>query len=556
MSEKPILRYGDWKDNGHLLRDVARLGYLKPTDLVLDPTYGRGLWWTKFRPERLVIGNRDQDGSDFRNLDFRDGLFDAIAYDPPYVCVDMQTEILTEHGWLFGHEVEQGDLAYTLNHKTGTGEWQPILEVIRLPRAKRQMLSLSGNGHSSLTTMEHRWPVLSRRRTGAVRRYEREWATSATFRSDDLVPICAPHSGAPSEAKFSDAFVEVVAWFWTEGHLEKSRNGSTSAYGNIVQSHVVNSDNCVRIRSALTRAFGPDAGHFPRLGRVSDGIPRWREARDGHKEVFWFSSDLGRILVEVAPGRVPTRQFLNSLTAAQVNLFIDISMRADGHSRSTSDTLGQKSREAAESFQYACTLAGIGSSMHQLGSGMWNVRLRRRPTMKPFRNSPTVVEHDGPVWCVRTPTSTWLARRNGTVFFTGNCKGGRTTSGIEEMDSRYGLDDTPHTPAGLQDLINTGLREMYRVVKTNGIVLCKCQDYVSSGTLWPGVYKTISAAEQFIGLELVDLFVMVKKNGGPQDKNRTRKGKDKDGKEIRVKSVQHHARNNGSTLLVFRKPKW
>jgi hypothetical protein len=31
-----------------------------------------------------------------------------------------------------------------------------------------------------------------------------------------------------------------------------------------------------------------------------------------------------------------------------------------------------------------------------------------------------VVEFDGMVWCPRTPSRNWLARREGTVFFTGN----------------------------------------------------------------------------------------------------------------------------------------
>lgn len=75
-----------WKTNGDLIADVARLGYLD--GLVLDPTYGRGKWWTKYRP-RLVysdVNPHDADVAtdDFTALHWPDEYFDAVAFDPPY----------------------------------------------------------------------------------------------------------------------------------------------------------------------------------------------------------------------------------------------------------------------------------------------------------------------------------------------------------------------------------------------------------------------------------------------------------------------------------------
>jgi len=76
-----------WPTNADLIVDVVRLGYLNWNDRTLDPTYGRGSWWMKWEPASLTVLDRRQDGSDFRRLDrFPDRTFDAIAYDPPYVC--------------------------------------------------------------------------------------------------------------------------------------------------------------------------------------------------------------------------------------------------------------------------------------------------------------------------------------------------------------------------------------------------------------------------------------------------------------------------------------
>jgi SAM-dependent methyltransferase len=74
-----------WKTNAHLVRDgVVALGYLKADDHVLDPTYGRGVFWRLWRPEKLTAHDLVLDGVDFRNLPHPDGCFDAVVFDPPY----------------------------------------------------------------------------------------------------------------------------------------------------------------------------------------------------------------------------------------------------------------------------------------------------------------------------------------------------------------------------------------------------------------------------------------------------------------------------------------
>ena len=62
-----------------LIATVAKLGYLgEPDHTVLDTTYGRGLWWTRYRPANLVI----LDG-DFRDMDYETESIPVVCYDPP-----------------------------------------------------------------------------------------------------------------------------------------------------------------------------------------------------------------------------------------------------------------------------------------------------------------------------------------------------------------------------------------------------------------------------------------------------------------------------------------
>jgi len=86
-----------------------------------------------------------------------------------------------------------------------------------------------------------------------------------------LPPLARPRA----EPKWSDAFVELVAWFWTEGWA------GSSGQVTITQSEKANPGHCARIRAALTAAFGPDAATrgVSLLGaRGWEGRARIREA--------------------------------------------------------------------------------------------------------------------------------------------------------------------------------------------------------------------------------------------------------------------------------------
>jgi hypothetical protein len=71
-----------WPSNAHLIRDVARLGYLRGH--VCDVTYGLGTFWKLWMPERLTCHDKALDGVDFRHLPYDDETFDAVVFDPPY----------------------------------------------------------------------------------------------------------------------------------------------------------------------------------------------------------------------------------------------------------------------------------------------------------------------------------------------------------------------------------------------------------------------------------------------------------------------------------------
>ncbi|KQV18640.1 MULTISPECIES: peptidoglycan-binding protein [unclassified Kitasatospora] len=370
-----------------------------------------------------------------------------IAY-----CVDDQTQALTPSGWKSYQELNAGDVLLTLNHATGEAEWQPAQGIHVFPAKPRELISMEGRSHSSLTTPEHRWPVeYYYRRTGTtrvknpdgtwadiggrsprkVRGYERVFATSGTLTDKHRITVAAPVANLPVEAVHSDEFVELVAWFWTEGNIARSRGKLTTGV-TIYQSHVANPRLVARIEQTLRKLYGAPVTQLDRRG---DTLPRWRMYENGHKTEFRLNHVAGRSLLEVAtaPDKVVRADFVTQLTREQLELFVEVSVLADGLVGGRGGTVTQKVRGRLEALQIACALLGWPAGIHPAhyrGQERWSLHFSRSERATRFfpvaahnrghRFAISRVSHDGPVWCPTTPNSTWLARRNGTVYYTGN----------------------------------------------------------------------------------------------------------------------------------------
>lgn len=335
-----------------------------------------------------------------------------------YNCVDAQTEILTQRGWLTHSQVREGDLALTANTMTGLSEWQPVQRVHTWDDGPYPVQRFESRNHSSASTLNHRWPVTVSRRSGW------DWKLTSGLSSEHRVAAALPVT-APSEAKWSDALVELIAWFWTEGW--QSKYGSVT----LAQSDHANPQNVARIRHALTTVFGPSGSLYER------GVPSWREDHGDRGIVhFRLNARAGRQLIAHAPGKVISVEFLSQLTRAQLELFYQVSIDADGtRRRGTGDVIAQKDKARLDAFQVACALTGrAGTVCGPNSRGMYHMSIRKSPWVKPNGHAKFTAYGTEPlVWCVQTENKSWFARRNGTCYFTGNTTEQSTLQVIEAL---------------------------------------------------------------------------------------------------------------------------
>lgn len=94
-----------WRNNSDLIADVVALGNIRPTDSVIDLTFGLGNWWNRYRHPGRFVANINHPGSNPQlephwervEVDFctgkglADNDFDVTIFDPPYVSIGGRT---------------------------------------------------------------------------------------------------------------------------------------------------------------------------------------------------------------------------------------------------------------------------------------------------------------------------------------------------------------------------------------------------------------------------------------------------------------------------------
>lgn len=407
-------------------------------------------------------------------------------------CVDVETEILTKRGWLKWDEVKPyHDEALSISPISLKSEWKVISRVYAEVVDQREMLQIEGQNHSSLTTLDHKWPVLFRQEGLDSFRFVASQDLSSTCR----IPVAALCDDLPSLPTHEDDLVELAAWYWTEG-LDRSRYTPGSGV-EIGQSITANPDNWQRIFHLLERMFGPPAtGHrrsstssaasgatrtppeaeglgFKRsvvtrrmassmralrltgayysdiadrfgvsygtaykycnqaeLGFLDDP-PHWWAGEDRFFLSGWAVDSCHLRDLVISDEKVPTMDFLLSLTSDQLELFIQVSILGDGDA---TGRMHQNLGDAMDMYQIALALSGRSTSVRasSVKRAGW-ASDRKRKVFNPIAASMRLqkrtgesnvhyVRYSGVIWCPTVEDNhTFLCRRRGHSYFTGNC---------------------------------------------------------------------------------------------------------------------------------------
>ena len=333
-------------------------------------------------------------------------------------CVDDKTEILTNNGWKNVYQLTLQDKVLSVNPDTQLYEWDNLLKINKY-EGNFDMIKFEHNSFSALTTNNHRWLCINKRKK-----------ENYIYKTSEEISRCCGDNWANyhiikvannnfKEGPYQDWFLQLVGYFLTDGSLGSQSPNSIKLY----QSYSANPEKCKRIEKTL-----------------QDGNVHFHKRIKENGYCTWgINFELGRKIRDMFPDRELTIQFILSLSQRQANIVVEAMLLGDG-SKSKFDTkLIVSNMNKVNMFQMLLQIAGIASNykvhdhigMEHHSDKLKNVivtknlyytvRLLNRKRIHIYKKHITQ-EKSNFVWCPTTGNGNWVARRNGETYITGNSR--------------------------------------------------------------------------------------------------------------------------------------
>lgn len=314
-------------------------------------------------------------------------------------CVDEETECLTNNGWKQYDKISKKDKILTFNTKKNTYEYLAPLRVASYD-FDGEMYVLKNRTQEQWITPGHK---VVRKKFNTKDTYELlEIERVADFKS----PIIIPNSWETSSKKTMNSdMIRLLAWVVSEGNFDRNAQRKRVS---LFQSER-NKEHIDEIIGILRR-LGYSYHIQPRQKSGFSDYPSVR-IRLNVKE----SNDVWNYIdKKVVPPMIKT------LSKDCIQLFLETYMKGDGHEEESGRIrLYTKERENLDALQELCVLSGFGSTVRKRkATGVFELSI--------IRNKETYIQrierrkYKGKVWCPTTTNGTFVARRKGKTFITGN----------------------------------------------------------------------------------------------------------------------------------------
>jgi len=323
-------------------------------------------------------------------------------------CVTPDTECLTISGWKSYNELNIGDSIFTLNMGSNILEIEPIKEL-GVFNYSGNMVHINNQSIDKVMTPNHRCVVRSRNDKNKIVRADKLVYSHRLARVADYIGV---------DEIISDDMVRLVGWSVTEGQLTKFRNCKTARNFRLYQSFSQNQAHTVEIEQLLNRL----GGHY----NVSTRI------RDNKISVMWsLRKPLSDDLYSLAPSNRLTTEFIMKLSKRQCEILLQVMVDGDGwRSKSNNGiffTQSLRKKENITNWQILAYLAGYTCTLYKErkdDSGVFFIAFASKRTQNTTvgKCKREIIDYSGEIWCPVVDNGTWVARRNGKIFITGNTK--------------------------------------------------------------------------------------------------------------------------------------
>lgn len=364
-------------------------------------------------------------------------------------CCDPLTEVLTENGWKFMRDVEDGERLATYNKDTGQAEYQHFVNRIVKDYAG-ELVHFRTNKLDINVTTNHR--MLAKLRRDDYKEWKVLPAEDVPARS--RIPVAAEWTGETPSSQImilDDTplslrdYLQIGGLYAAEGHIHRGRTGNPLA-AVISQSE----PGWDTVRSLLgsrglsVREYIREATSGGVAIKQNYDVAVFHVGRRELAESLSTDFGVGSASKKIAPWikALPTEYLsvlLNSLT------FGDGSVRPARKQHTTLNytTYVSISRQLADDVQEIAWKCGFAPKLRQRKDGKWVVywsestRHGRTPNLESKSHDPITREpYTGKVYCFEVPNEFLVTRRNGCIAIIGNTYANASVA-MRILDARY-----------------------------------------------------------------------------------------------------------------------
>lgn len=335
-------------------------------------------------------------------------------------CVDDATEMLTTAGWKKRSDLRVGDIAIATD-KAGRAVESKVLAV-NVYEGEYEVIEFSGEGKFNM--------VLTTNHDAVIQCYssrDKKWQPVRKVRADSLKPhhFVLRTPLAPVDRAgigIGEDLAALLGWIAAEGWYSKYRNCKNANDVRIGQSMTKNPEYVSELRGLLDRMGGEYKEYT------------YKRKKDIFT-TFVLRRSLGKLIQEHLPEKVLTPKLVESMSTNEMRAFIMAFLKGDGTRRQDGKRawyVGQKNGANLDLLHAMATMCGMHASLSPVnGNGMAVLYVDYdanacRSHVRPLKQ---VRRTESLVWCPTTECGTWIARRNGTVFVTGNSNRPRAMQG-------------------------------------------------------------------------------------------------------------------------------
>lgn len=364
---------------------------------------------------------------------------DSIKLPTIQMCLDTETEILTQSGWKNYDSIDDADISAAFDQSSGEITWTEIEEIIKRPISEEEHFCTVSNQHLDIRVTDQHDMVY---RNKSSKNWLKKTIDELSNRSQPFyIPVSGVSNGPGVD--LADDELELLGLYLSDGCFYKKRN-------QLIISQSTKSDQIPIIEEILSNnGINYNKSERRRTGRLAKYAPQAiytiNKTNMERMPIFKF----------VKNGKIACLDMLDGITTDQLHHLLVGMHIGDGKKRRTASytprtfslCLGND-YEFIDKFQTLCIQNGYrcNLSYYKHKPNDWNksgehgvvvnVKKQRHSIVCGKRTTSGMlyngkgkrcqvgIEQPEPgemVWCIRNKYGTIVTRRNGKVAIMGNC---------------------------------------------------------------------------------------------------------------------------------------